>query len=220
MNIARQQLRGHVPDVVSKLKPVGPLPSRRPPTWSSRCRRKTRNCVPRSRDIYDPASPRFHQYLSPRQYTEMFDPTEASYQSLVALARANELTLVSPAPERVHPCDGACGSHQQGVRCDVAAVSTPDRKQALLRSRRRASGRAGHASLTNHRARQLRTPRRAPNLLKAPRRALDSHAARRRVRQCRIVHGRRLPGRVRAGRDLDWQRAGGWNPGAGRLHRQ
>ena len=101
MNIARQQLRGHVPDVVSKLKPVGPLPESTPtdvvialPAQNAELRTAL------LRDIYDPASPRFHQYLSPRQYTEMFDPTEASYQSLVALARANELTLVSPAPRK------------------------------------------------------------------------------------------------------------------------
>jgi len=65
MKIARQQLRGHVPDVVSKLKPVGPLAESTPIDVVIAL--PTRNAELRTallRDIYDPASPRFHQYLS------------------------------------------------------------------------------------------------------------------------------------------------------------
>jgi subtilase family serine protease len=94
MEITRQQLRGHVPDVVSKLKPVGPLAESTPIDVVIAL--PARNAELRTamlRDIYDPASPRFHQYLSPRQYMETFDPTEASYQSLLDFAKGNQLTV-------------------------------------------------------------------------------------------------------------------------------
>ena len=101
MKIARQQLRGHVPDAVSKLKPVGPLAESTPidvvialPARNAELRTEL------LRDIYDPASPRFHQYLSPREYMETFDPTEASYQSLLDFAKTNQLTVVSTAPRK------------------------------------------------------------------------------------------------------------------------
>src|SRR5689334_3690251 len=32
------------------------------------------------RDLYDPASPSFHQFLTPDQFTERFGPTEEDYQ--------------------------------------------------------------------------------------------------------------------------------------------
>ena len=99
--MARQQLRGHVPDVVSKLKPVGPLAELTPIDVVIAL--PARNAELRTallRDIYDPASTRFHQYLSPGQYMETFDPTEASYQSLLDFAKANQLTVVSAAPRK------------------------------------------------------------------------------------------------------------------------
>jgi subtilase family serine protease len=127
MKIARQQLLDHVFDAVSKLKPVGPLAESMPINLVIAL--PAQNVESRTallRDIYDPASPRFRQFLSPDQYIQRFDPTEASYQSLLDFAKANQLTVVSTAPPKVHPCNGTGGSHQPGVPCDVAAVSTPD----------------------------------------------------------------------------------------------
>ena len=101
MKIARHELLGHGYDTVSKLKPVGSLdgsttidlvialPARDPESRAALLR-----------DIYDPASPRFRRFLSPAEYTDKFDPTETSYQSLLDFAKANGLSVASAAPPK------------------------------------------------------------------------------------------------------------------------
>lgn len=96
-----QQLRGHVPAVVARLAPVGRLadatsidlvlglPLRNADSLASLLQ-----------DLYDPASPRFQQYLTPRQYTDMFCPTAASYRALLNFASANGLRVVLAEPNR------------------------------------------------------------------------------------------------------------------------
>src|SRR5439155_21044786 len=96
MKMARQQLLGDTFDVVSKLKPVTSLAASTPiDLVIALPARDVESRTALLRDIYDPASPRFRQFLSPREYTERFDPTEASYQSLLDFVKANQLTVVS-----------------------------------------------------------------------------------------------------------------------------
>jgi len=51
--------------------------------------------------LYDPASPNYHRYLTPAQFTEMFGPTEQDYQAVIAFAKANRLTVTATHPNRV-----------------------------------------------------------------------------------------------------------------------
>ena len=51
-------------------------------------------------DLQDPQSPRFHQYLTPEEYTERFGPTQADYDMVVAWARANGFEVTGTAPNR------------------------------------------------------------------------------------------------------------------------
>lgn len=44
--------------------------------------------------IYDPRSPDYRHYLTPRQITDRFGPTEADYDTLVAFAKTNGLKIV------------------------------------------------------------------------------------------------------------------------------
>lgn len=101
MKITRKQLLGHVYDVVSKLKPVGSLAESTPvDVVLALPARNVKERTALLRDLYDPASPRFRQFLNPQQYTQRFDPTEASYQRLWDFAKANHLTVVSTAPQK------------------------------------------------------------------------------------------------------------------------
>jgi subtilase family serine protease len=50
--------------------------------------------------IYDPASSRYHQYLTPAQFTDMFGPTEQDYQAVIAFARSRGLTVTGTHPNR------------------------------------------------------------------------------------------------------------------------
>jgi hypothetical protein len=51
--------------------------------------------------IYDPASPNYHQYLTPEQFTENFGPSKDDYQSVLDFARTNGLTVISTYSNRM-----------------------------------------------------------------------------------------------------------------------
>jgi kumamolisin len=44
-------------------------------------------------DLYNPASPSFHQYLTPAEFTARFGPTQADYDAVVAFANRNGLAI-------------------------------------------------------------------------------------------------------------------------------
>jgi subtilase family serine protease len=44
--------------------------------------------------IYNPASPQYHHYLTPDQITDRFGPTEGDYNAVIAFAKTNGLTVV------------------------------------------------------------------------------------------------------------------------------
>jgi hypothetical protein len=47
------------------------------------------------RELYDPVSPNFHRYLTPRQFTEKFGPTEKDYQTVIEYVRRNGFTVTA-----------------------------------------------------------------------------------------------------------------------------
>jgi hypothetical protein len=53
------------------------------------------------REIYDPRSPRFHQFLTPAQVTERFGPSPQDYQALIDFARAHRLNVTALHPNRL-----------------------------------------------------------------------------------------------------------------------
>jgi uncharacterized repeat protein (TIGR01451 family) len=53
------------------------------------------------KQIYEPASPNYHQYLSVEQFTENFGPSEADYAALGDFANANQLHVTAVHPNRL-----------------------------------------------------------------------------------------------------------------------
>ena len=53
------------------------------------------------RQIYDPASPNYHHYLTPEQFTEQFGPTAQDYQAVIAFAKTNGFTVTGTYSNRV-----------------------------------------------------------------------------------------------------------------------
>ena len=98
----RQLLHGHVPPAGSSLQPIGSLaatnhlrlaiglPLRDQATLSNLLH-----------DLYDPASPQFHQYLTPEAFAQRFGPAEADYQTLSNFAETNGFRITSTHPNRV-----------------------------------------------------------------------------------------------------------------------
>ncbi|HEX7618146.1 MAG TPA: protease pro-enzyme activation domain-containing protein, partial [Verrucomicrobiae bacterium] len=52
-------------------------------------------------EIYSPASTNYHRYLTPEQFTERFGPTEQDYQTVIAFAKRNGLTVTATHANRV-----------------------------------------------------------------------------------------------------------------------
>lgn len=78
----RQTLHGQMPLAVSHLTATGRLPATNTLRLAI--------CLPLSnkaaltnllQQIYDPASPNYHHYLTPDQFAKMFGPTESDYQA-------------------------------------------------------------------------------------------------------------------------------------------
>ncbi len=53
------------------------------------------------REIYDPASPKYQQFLTSEQFTEQFGPSESDYQAVMDFARANGFKVTSTYSNRV-----------------------------------------------------------------------------------------------------------------------
>jgi uncharacterized repeat protein (TIGR01451 family) len=91
----RQLLHGHVPAAVAAgLPPQGDLdPSKPMKILIGLPLRNGATLTNLLHDLYDPAGPSFHHYLTPAQFTEKFGPTTEDYQAVIAFAQSNGLTV-------------------------------------------------------------------------------------------------------------------------------
>ena len=62
--------------------------------------RNTNDLARLIQDLYNPASPRFHHYLTPTQFTEQFGPTPADYEAVKSFAKANGFEILGTHPNR------------------------------------------------------------------------------------------------------------------------
>src|SRR3954469_14641574 len=78
----RKVLKGHVPFPVAKLQPIASLP---PATNLSLAiglpLRNSQGLSNFLADVYNPASPNYHHYLTPDEFTEKFGPTKRDYET-------------------------------------------------------------------------------------------------------------------------------------------
>jgi subtilase family serine protease len=90
----RQVLHGSSPAVLSQLAPVGRLPeSRRLNLAIALPLRNEAALNDLLRQLYEPSSPRYRQYLTPAQFTAEFGPAEQDYEAVAAFAKAHHLTV-------------------------------------------------------------------------------------------------------------------------------
>jgi len=53
------------------------------------------------KDLYDPQSPSFHQFLSVQEFTDRFGPTQQDYAEVIGFAQRNGLTVTGTFPNRM-----------------------------------------------------------------------------------------------------------------------
>ncbi|HTV62527.1 MAG TPA: protease pro-enzyme activation domain-containing protein, partial [Verrucomicrobiae bacterium] len=97
-----QQVHAEQPWVAAHLAPIGHLPETQ--------RLNLAICLPLRnqtalsnllQQIYNPASPNFHHFLTPEQFTEQFGPSQTDYQAVIAFARANGFEVTATHPNRM-----------------------------------------------------------------------------------------------------------------------
>ena len=102
LGAARPVLSAHVPAAAKAAAPVGRLPGDRRLNLAIGLPLRHPDALTNLLgQLYDPAHPRYHQYLTPEQFTAQFGPAEQDYQSLMAFARAHGLKVTAVHPNRV-----------------------------------------------------------------------------------------------------------------------
>jgi uncharacterized repeat protein (TIGR01451 family) len=97
-----KMLHGHVPAGLSGLQALGSLPATTNLNLAIGLPLRNQEALTNLlQQIYDPASPNYHHYLTPEQFTAQFGPTEQEYQSVIDFAKANGLTVTVTHPNRV-----------------------------------------------------------------------------------------------------------------------
>ena len=90
-----------MPEVVAGLTPVDHLAGDRQLHLAINLPLRNRQSLDTLlRDLYDPASPSFHRFLSAEQFTDAFGPTKEDYQAVIDFARSNRLTVTSTRDNR------------------------------------------------------------------------------------------------------------------------
>jgi uncharacterized repeat protein (TIGR03803 family) len=98
---AGQLMRGQIPPGVERLQPVDRLEGSARLNLAIGLPLRNRGALTHLlRDLYDPASPRFHHYLTAGQFAEQFGPAEQDYQAVTRFAQAHGLTVTGTHPNR------------------------------------------------------------------------------------------------------------------------
>ena len=76
--------------------------------------------------LYDPASPAYHQYLTPAEFAERFGPTPQDYEGVMAYAKANGLQVSGTHPNRtLVDVSGAAGDIEKTFQVKLHVYQHP-----------------------------------------------------------------------------------------------
>ena len=123
-----QVVHVHMPAAMARLQPLGSLAGSQQLNLAIGLPLRNQEALANLlRQIYDPASPNYHHYLTPEQFTERFGPTEQDYQAVIAFAKANGLTVTAHASQPdVGGRERGGGGHRTGVACEDAGLPASD----------------------------------------------------------------------------------------------
>ena len=95
-------LRGHVPMVLNKLQAIGDAPATNELRLAIGLPLRDQAGLDKFlKEVYDPASPNFHHYLTPEEFTARFGPTEADYALVKNFAHANGFQITGTHGNRL-----------------------------------------------------------------------------------------------------------------------
>jgi uncharacterized repeat protein (TIGR01451 family) len=77
-------------------------------------------------DLYDPASPRYRQFLTTSEFTEQFGPAESDYQLLVSWAKDNHFDITAQHPNRMLlSVNASVGDIERALHINLQVYSHP-----------------------------------------------------------------------------------------------
>ncbi|HLH54423.1 MAG TPA: protease pro-enzyme activation domain-containing protein [Verrucomicrobiae bacterium] len=120
-------LHGHVPEISRRLTPKENLSSDKQIRLAIGLPlRDEAGLSEFLNSVYDPASPAFHQYLTPEQFTEKFGPTQEQYEKVVAFARQHHLAVTARHSNRlVLDVAGSVGDVQRAFNVTLRNFAHP-----------------------------------------------------------------------------------------------
>src|SRR5438874_2547547 len=123
----RQTLAAHVPKATAGLPSIGRLPANKPIRLAIGFPLRNQDVLTKLlADIYNPASPKYRQFLTPEQFTESFGPTAADYEAVAAFAQANGLHVVARHSNRMLlDLSGSVGEIEKALHVNLLLYSHP-----------------------------------------------------------------------------------------------
>ena len=93
---------GHIPAEVRQLRPIGSLPPTNRLKLSISLPIRHREALTNLLEqLYNPASPLYHHYLSAKDFDARFSPTEQEYQAVIDFATNSGFTITARHPNRM-----------------------------------------------------------------------------------------------------------------------
>ncbi len=216
----RQVLRGHVPETAAGLRAIGRLPATNRLDLAIGLPLRNRVALTNLlRELYDPASPSYHHYLTPERIRRTVRPDGAGLRRRsIAFARANGLTVTGTHPNRtLVDVSGPVADIERAFHFKLQVYQHPTESAHFLRTGCRAVFGSGCSALAvdglddfvlprpmnlkedlgGQRGRAQATPDATPQIRRVPARAAISWAG---------ISGPRLRSRCGAGpaRDRPW----------------
>jgi Pro-kumamolisin, activation domain/Domain of unknown function (DUF5011)/Immunoglobulin domain/Viral BACON domain len=132
----RKILRGHVPGAIARfnLQPVDHLPATNRLNLAIGLPLRNQDALDKLlQQIYDPASPNFHHYLTQEEFTENFGPTEMDYQRVIDFANASGLTVTRTYSNRVVlDVSGPVANIEQAFRVNLNFYRHPAKNRTFF----------------------------------------------------------------------------------------
>ena len=87
---------------MTRLRPIGEIDSTRRFDLAIGLPLRNREALTNLLDeLYDPASPNYHKFLTPEQFTAQFGPTEDDYLAVISFVKSNHFVLMGRHPNRL-----------------------------------------------------------------------------------------------------------------------
>ena len=84
-------------------------------------------------DLYNPASPSYHHFLTVEQFTAEFGPTEEDYNTAIAFAQEHGMTVVATSPNRVNlDVTGSVGDIEQAFHLTLRTWQHPTENRSFF----------------------------------------------------------------------------------------